>query len=1052
MRLCSTKPSGEAGPRAAGRCRHLFPAKALGTAESSDGGGGSAARQAYRSTTFDGLVLNCKDISTTMPALTDIRHAASAEAQVAALRRLKNELVGQGKRKETLVCDGGIDVVVDILSSSEDDNARLQATLIVATIANGGPAFVSPLLAANAPQVLLDSLAHDTPSKRVTASLQALRNIAAAWRASQESPQQEAHARLDLFTRHSIEVFHDLLRQSPPCSARMQHLRLITDLITLSVISETKKAALSQSPLFEILTALLVSHTVISGLVTWQAEGVQLPPPPQASSVSHIISAICTVVEGSAYRTHRFFLSSTVRALFIGQSWNNTDERHLFSARQGFANTGEPLLPVLHIPAYGTTTYHYGSRAFPAMAALQSKHAKRGNSHYVTFDENLAPGGDMDHANAVCSWLLLLSRSAAGHGRLVALRLLALVNNSVDAMDSSDAIVGGHRTEYTQKNRERKKQIAVLGVPLAARMVQIANESKMAEGSSSAQHADDVLVKEQACEILALLIRDFDELQIAAVDAGAIKYVCPLLKKTFDPVPLAKPMWSARTASTANPADLPLTRQLGSRGLPSEILHAMRCRQSALQALAALAEKEDIHRKAIVEAGVVPCIFDALKPFPADYAETLAKNRGQVVGPKDGNTTAVLLAACRAAKTMSRSVSLLRTSLIDAGIAKPVFQLLHHTDPEVQLAATDVCINLLLEFSPMREDLIAEGVVKTLADHARRSEPALRVSSLWALKHLVSSSPKEIKVKTIEELGTGWLVGVIRGEHLHQRGHGEVAGGGVSVAGLSTPNAAGEQVDLLNPSSTGMDVDDPDDEQDYDEEEEVINDDEDGEVMYDELSSTHYQASQLRSTIQQAPSAFNSKRYLSSVREIEQNPSLRARQDDVAVQEQALDFIRNLLNGEDCAAMFEYLLQHIGSAKIFELLTEKLARVTDTGSSTSTRPVYGPSALIISTVNILTHIANALPRHKQLLIAQKPLLQAWLPHFSHPDRKVRVACVWAINSLTWIDDDSDRRDARARAQELRSCGIETAVRQLIGDGDLDVKERAKTAVRQFEQL
>ena len=61
----------------------------------------------------------------------------------------------------------------------------------------------------------------------------------------------------------------------------------------------------------------------------------------------------------------------------------------------------------------------------------------------------------------------------------------------------------------------------------------------------------------------------------------------------------------------------------------------------------------------------------------------------------------------------------------------------------------------------------------------------------------------------------------------------------VSV-GLSTPNAAGEQVDLLNPSS--MDIDGPTEDDDMDEKE-------DGEVLYDESSSTHYQASQIRSTL-----------------------------------------------------------------------------------------------------------------------------------------------------------------------------------------------------------
>ncbi|KAK1822058.1 hypothetical protein LTR12_003404 [Friedmanniomyces endolithicus] len=708
------------------------------------------------------------------------------------------------------------------------------------------------------------------------------------------------------------------------------------------------------------------------------------------------------------------------------------------------------------------------------MAALQNQE-RRGHSVF----ESITQGGDVDHVNAVCSWLLLLARSMQGHSRLVALRLLALVNNAVDA-DSFDV---GHRSEYMQKNRERKKQIALLGVPLAAKLVQMASEGRSSGSDRSADH-DDMLVKEQACDVLALLVRDFDELQVAAVDAGAIKHVCPILKKSFDPVPSAKPMWSAqRTAGNADSTSSPPTRRPGSQGLPPETLHAMRCRQGALQALAALAEKEDVHRKAIVEAGVVPCIFDSLKPFPPDYS-TDDKRRGQVIGPKDGNTTAVLLAACRAAKTMARSVSLLRTSLIDAGIAKPIFQLLHHADPEVQLAATDACINLLLEFSPMREDLIAEGVVKTLCSQAKKCGPGsangdlrLRVSSLWALKHLMSASPREIKVKTLEELGSGWLIGVIRGEQQHAREYVSTPGGGVSV-GLSAPNAAGERVDLLNPQSSGMDVDvdeaDPlaedDDEEQYGNNEERVDDEEgDGEVMFDISSSTHYQASQLRSTLNnhhhpptsptptQVP-AFNSRRYLSSIRAIEQTPALRSQQAEVAVQEQALDFIRNLLNGEDCASMFDHLLQLIGAGRIFDVLTEKLVPVGidpppgSGGATSSTRPIYGPSALIISTVNILTHIANALPRHKQLLIAQKPLLKAWLPHFVHPDRKVRVACVWAVNSLTWIDDESDRRDARQRAQELRACGIEGAVRRLLGDEDLDVRERARTGVRQFEQL
>ncbi|KAK3096357.1 hypothetical protein LTR53_019341, partial [Teratosphaeriaceae sp. CCFEE 6253] len=101
----------------------------------------------------------------------------------------------------------------------------------------------------------------------------------------------------------------------------------------------------------------------------------------------------------------------------------------------------------------------------------------------------------------------------------MALKLLALVNNAIDA----EAFDIGHRSEYTQKNRERKKQICLLAVPLAEKLVQVANESKIA-GLLTGAKLDDLLVKEEACDVLALLIRDFDELQVAAVDAGAIKH------------------------------------------------------------------------------------------------------------------------------------------------------------------------------------------------------------------------------------------------------------------------------------------------------------------------------------------------------------------------------------------------------------------------------------------------------------------------------------------------------------------------------------------------
>jgi len=108
-----------------------------------------------------------------------------------------------------------------------------------------------------------------------------------------------------------------------------------------------------------------------------------------------------------------------------------------------------------------------------------------------------------------------------------------------------------------------------------------------------------------------------------------------------------------------------------------------------------------------MENGIVPCIIDSLVPFKE---EILAELNGQVQSPRKykfspgtlGNSIPVIIAACSAARALSRSVSLLRTSLIDAGVAKPVFALLKHSNVSVLVEATNVVCNLVTDFSPMR--------------------------------------------------------------------------------------------------------------------------------------------------------------------------------------------------------------------------------------------------------------------------------------------------------------------------------------------------------------
>lgn len=974
--------------------------------------------------------------------------SASPEQKLQAARHLKSIIVGQDQRKELAVKCGIVQPLADLIAAAPkaagkrrtesrgvtlsqvqdwttDDELRLQAILIIGSLAAAGQAFLSPLCAANIPLLLVNtmSLQHgEVDSRLITAALHALKSIAVFCSTAEESLIEYDFWSV-VFNASTLLDMDRILK-----TGDKQHVRLIADII--SVIPgdqerEKHKALVINCGVLDTLASLTVSHAVESRLLYYPGGTSQLLPSPSDGVLPCILAAIATTIDGSNYRAHRFILAPAVRDLFMRSGNDLSDQRQQFGARQGFMNSYESLLPPLHIPTNKTISHNPGSSNFPALRILQNGKNGNGSTPLV---------GDIDHSNAVCGWLIVLVRRMSGLSKVIALRLLAVVASAIEA----DSAGPSHRTEFLQKTRERQRQLVLLAVPPAVQMVKEVNEVNSSESSEA--HHEVRLVREQACATLALLISCHKDLQIAAVELGAIKQVCPILKKSFDNVTLAKPMWSAKSSVAADP-NAPQTCQMGSPTFPPEISHAMRCRQGALRALEALASKEDIHRKAIIDAGVVSHYIDSLKPFPINAASDALSQR-QPVAPKDGNTISVIIAALRATLAMSRSVSVLRTSLIDGGIAKPITNLLQHPSLEVQIAATDVCCNLLPDFSPMREDLSQANIIKLLAQHARSSSPALRVSSLWALKHLVYACPREVRIATLEELGTGWLVGIIQGEQREMI----PSGGGVSV-GLSTPNAAGEQVDLLNPSS--MDVDEESTQEDA--MDDVGEEDDDGEVLYDERHDTHYQSSSIRSTIDPPAPAFSSKRYLSSIREREQSSEYSSRKDEAEIQKQALDFMRNFINGEDCAYLSDHLMTVIGSTKIYDLLTAKLAPLPRS-TTLSRSTLHATTELILSTIHVIVHFANAGTKHRSMLIAQRPLLQALIPHFNHPDHRVRLMCVWAVNSLTWIEEGDDRRGALERMKALREVGIEGAVRGLVGDAHLDVRERVKTAVRGFDTL
>ena len=298
-----------------------------------------------------------------------------------------------------------------------------------------------------------------------------------------------------------------------------------------------------------------------------------------------------------------------------------------------------------------------------------------------------------------------------------------------------------------------------------------------------------------------------------------------------------------------------------------------------------------------------------------------------------------------------------------------------------------------------------------------------------------------MKIQCLEELGVGWLVQVLNGEP--------------AKPAMGTPNAAGEQVDLLNA------IDEP--QMDLDEE-----------PSSDEDESTPSLRRHTR-TGSRYTSAINIRDRLQQIKNDELDVRLNNERDDVRIQEQALDFIRNFVTEDKASGeMIDHLLKTFGHTRFFELLDAKIRPKTTLPTSTSqpqtspgNTPSYWPNnthrpsfpsanqptwstypatELIQATVFILVHLANGRPTHRSLLISQTQLMQHILPLLSHPKRDIRLGCAWMINNLIWIEDAGDEAATRERALSLRALGFEEGARVLGREMDLDIRERAKTAL------
>ena len=344
--------------------------------------------------------------------------------------------------------------------------------------------------------------------------------------------------------------------------------------------------------------------------------------------------------------------------------------------------------------------------------------------------------------------------------------------------------------------------------------------------------------------------------------------------------------------------------------------------------------------------------------------------------------------------------------------------------------------------------------MKALCKQAHSANAKLRLNSIWALKNTISGASNRTKMACLEELGPGWLKQIMaqNAEDLsfNMIPASDRDDGSSTPIKMGTPNAAGEQVDLLNAVEEAS-------------QESSREFEEDGQEDLKMSDSTGALGKADRETQRQRPwsTQVGAERSFGMSTGVTGLPRhlQQTLPDELAIQKEGMEFIRNLICGDQSPEMIDHLFREVGQDKVFELLTNKLRpRIINAFSrdrkslDNGVRQVQPHLEILSSTCFTLVHIACGHPKHRQLLVSQTELLRLLLPLFNHPHREIRVSLCWIVINATWEEDNADKANARLRARELASLGFVEKLDALEKDESLDCREQAKNARDQMRRL
>lgn len=964
--------------------------------------------------------------------ISQLADAGSPAERLAGLRTLKNDVVGHVQKKEQWVQAGVLRPLVGILDDSRDDGedgprARLQALQLLSTFASAGSPFLPPIHAAGALPAILNCL-QDRRPQIVLAALRVLRDVAEASTSAPSFAPINPTALADvLFASSCLESLATILAQPDTTRDVAAQISIVARLITRLCREEKHQYALVNYGVLDGLATRLASFAVAEGQVVPRAEVMArseglsefIPSPANPNILlSDILGAMAAIVTDSAFRACRLLYSPSILAVFpnTDSEWGGFPARaeplELAGLRPTKQRDYEPmdfLLPYMPAQLRNQPTHTPGLTSSNGRASSSRPHASALGGLTAT-DEAFGSSEEERVESPLIPWLISLVRN----------------RGDKDALMAASVLTSLYKCGFAYKSRE-----SILGLLIIPKLLQLL-EHAQAQSQEDLTKADwDVI--EQAPAVLARLVTDSEPLQKAASDSNAVKTLCKLLKSTYDTsLPSTTPQfWSPDSEEEQAPLNLAADCQLGEAGLQPLLAYYIRLRESTLKALGSLAAFKEDYRKAIVDQDLIPYVVESLNPTPGRPRRAGANGDGPGEEPVEqpgSNPKSVMIAACYAVRMLSRSVNILRTSLVDHAVAIPIYTLLRHRDLDVQIAATAAVCNLVTDFSPMRETLTRTSILSVLCGHAKSTSPALRLNALWALKHLVHSASTELKRACLEELQPGWLVQLICDDQEDEA--------------LFSARAGDDRLSGVDDLDEEMEMDDP-------------------------SRTASFQPPNARVPTNSRIVRLADVR-LAALREAELNPVRKARQDDLAIQEQGLGFIRNLIGSShssssadstnDTAEMIDFLFNTLGQDRFFNILETKLkikvlrpfsGRRGATGSEAS-RVLYPQAKIIEAVVYILVHMAASIPRHRQLVITQTELLRLLAGLFNSKEREVRVALCHLVNNLTWQDDANDAPACSQRAVALKKLGFLTKLESLGYDDELDVRERAKSALWQIK--